>query len=135
MTYKLYFDGGSRGNPGNAGYGFVLMKDEEIVKEGWGYISDSQTNNFAEYTGLLEGLKYCKSQGIKELVVYGDSNLILNQVFGTFKTNASNLIEINRKTKDYLKYFDKIDWKHVKRHLNKHADMLANRAIDTKTSS
>ena len=89
--YKLYFDGASRKNPGPASYGFVVFSDnDDIVYKGKKYIGNT-TNNVAEYAGLFCGLQYCVENSINKLEVFGDSNLILNQVMGKYKVKSENL--------------------------------------------
>ncbi len=90
--YVLRFDGGSRGNPGVAGCGIVIF-DVETQLEVWcayKYL-DIATNNVAEYTGLLEGLKCAKRMGVNHLIVEGDSKLVVNQIDGVYKVKKSHL--------------------------------------------
>jgi ribonuclease HI len=130
--HRLYFDGASRGNPGPASFGGAIYDEdghEEInykKKIGW------ETNNFAEYSGLLAGLKVCIEYGVRSVTVYGDSKLVIEQVKGNWKVKSENIKPLYNEIKKLLtpEYFDKIRFQHVRRHLNKRADELANLALD-----
>ena len=92
-TYVLRFDGGSRGNPGTAGCGMVLYdtNDGAEIWSGYQYLGEENTNNEAEYMGLITGLQCAKSLGIQNIVVQGDSQLILRQLEGRYKVKSPNL--------------------------------------------
>jgi ribonuclease HI len=129
--YSLYFDGASRGNPGLAGYGAVLYDaDGKIIDECYSRLSGICTNNQAEYAGLLNGLKMVRRNNVNKLEVYGDSNLIIQQLNRKWKVKSEGLLLYYDACKDISDDFDYITFHHVKRNLNKHADMLANRALD-----
>ena len=126
--FKLFFDGCSKGNPGKCGAGAVIYKDDQEV---W---SDSKfvginTNNYAEYSGLLLGLEKAIDMGITELDVYGDSMLVIRQMKGEYKVNSPNIKPIYDKTKEVSRKFQKISFKHVYRVKNARADELSNEAI------
>ena len=128
--YSLYFDGCSKGNPGIAGAGAVLY--DENKKELWTIshkIIEKQTNNFAEYTGLILGLKKCIEYGVKDLEIYGDSQLVIRQIQGTYKVKSSNLVLLYKMTIDLLSTFNNVTINHVYRNNNYRADELANIAI------
>jgi len=78
--HSLYFDGASRGNPGPAGAGGVIYDAQQKIVDTYAINLGETTNNVAEYGGLLAGLNRCCELNIKELKVYGDSNLVINQV-------------------------------------------------------
>ena len=133
--YLLQFDGGSRGNPGVAGAGMVIYDDSgKEVWCGWIYVSRRATNNDAEYTGLLFGLKCASSLGITDLRVEGDSDLIIKQLNGQYRVKAPGLIDIHRACKELLPNFHTIEFSHIPRALNSRADELANIAMDTRDS-
>jgi ribonuclease HI len=140
MEYKLYFDGGSRGNPGESGAGFCLKGKKESDPLNGGDISNGYiylgiaTNNEAEWSALIHGLKEAVKLGIKELQVFGDSKLVINQVQDKWKVKAENLKKFHVKAKNLLPKFSKITFEHILRNLNKEADMCANIAMDTKKS-
>jgi len=128
--FKLYFDGASRKNPGPASYGFVIYSNEgDTVYKGKKYIGNT-TNNVAEYAGLFCGLQYCVENKITKLNVYGDSNLILNQVMGKYKVKSPNLKPFHDEIMELIPHFDTITFEHVYRKNNKVADALANEALD-----
>jgi len=128
--YKLYFDGASRNNPGPASYGFVIYdENDEIIVTGKKYIGNT-TNNVAEYAGLFCGIQYCVDNNITNLKVFGDSNLILNQVMGKYKVKSKNLKPFHDEIMQFIPHFDNITFQHVYRKNNKVADRLANEALD-----
>lgn len=128
-----YIDGGSRGNPGPAGYG-VSIEDEagRPVAELSEYLG-RQTNNYAEYSGLLAALSYAIKFGFKALKVVSDSELMVKQINGEYKVNNPALKELHAqamKKIDQLEYFE---MRHVLREKNRDADRLANLAMDRGT--
>lgn len=127
---KLFTDGGSRGNPGPAASGFVLldMHDKVIVKRGV-YIGIT-TNNQAEYQALKLGLEMAKELGAQDVEVYMDSLLIVNQMLGKFKVRHQDLALIHETVKTLVKQFQHISFTHVPRELNKLADAMVNKALD-----
>jgi ribonuclease HI len=133
IEHTLMFDGGSRGNPGICGSGFVLYKNNEIIAEESSLVSDNNTNNFAEYMALILGLTKAKILNIKYLNVKGDSQLVINQVTGKYKVNSENLKPLHKKAVELINAFDVVLFEHIKRNLNKFADKLANNAMDTYT--
>ena len=132
--YVLMFDGGSRGNPGPSGAGYVIYCYNEEIAYGYQYVG-AATNNIAEYTGLICGLLAAAELGIEKLVIKGDSLLVLNQLAGVWAIKAPNLVPLYNEAKGILaKYFPDATVQHVKRAHNKRADELANEAMDKKTS-
>lgn len=125
----LYFDGGSRGNPGPAGCGASIQnKNKEIYKISK-YIGDT-TNNVAEYNALYYGLEIAVENGLTELIVFGDSLLVINQVNGIWRCKNEKLRIILNKINLLKEKFDSIEFKHIRREKNKRADELANIAMD-----
>lgn len=131
---KLQFDGGSRGNPGIAGYGFVLLRGMEKIGEGYGYL-DRATNNEAEYMGLLSGLRYAQKLGIHNLDVEGDSLLVVKQMLGEYAVKALNLKPLHHEAQVLSKHFQKFSIQYIPRNDNALADQLANIAMDRRGSS
>ena len=125
-----HVDGGARGNPGPAGYG-VVIEDQagQIVARLKKYLGH-QTNNYAEYMGLLAALHYCTEQGCKRLKVISDSELMVRQIKGRYKVSSPNLIDLFRQAKSLIQGLDYFAIDHVLRGKNKHADALANQAMD-----
>ena len=129
IEYLLQFDGCSKGNPGKAGSGAVIYKNKTEI---WGkslFVGNKNTNNEAEYTGLIIGLEEAIDMGIKNLCVEGDSLLVINQMTGKYKVKSENLILLYNKAKELEKKFDIIIYNHIYRNLNKRADELSNMAL------
>jgi ribonuclease HI/pterin-4a-carbinolamine dehydratase len=127
---KLYTDGGSRGNPGPSAIGYAILDmDDQVVTSKGEYIGLT-TNNQAEYQGLQAGLDACKALNIREVHVYMDSLLVVNQMNGLFKVKNRDLWPIHQDIKDKLSQFSKVTFTHVPRELNKLADSLVNECLD-----
>jgi ribonuclease HI len=128
---KLYSDGACRGNPGVGGAGAVITDAEgSVIWEGKEYLGHC-TNNIAEYKALILGLKGALAEGYKDLEVYLDSELLANQINGSYRVKNENLKILMNEVRGLLTSFDTIQVKHVLRSSNSHADRLANLAIDT----
>jgi ribonuclease HI len=127
---KLYTDGGSRGNPGPSASGFVMydMHDKPLVDKGV-YLGIT-TNNQAEYIALKLGLEEARRLGARQVHVFMDSLLVVNQMKGIFKIKNRELWPINGATKELLQHFEAVDFTHIPRELNKAADAAVNRAMD-----
>ena len=130
--YVLEFDGASRGNPGEAGAGALLRRkrDDRVVEELLEYLGSERTVNEAEYAALCLGLRKAIELGITKIEVRGDSKLIVNQVDGSFKLKSENLRSMHAEAVSLKKKFAEFKISHVKREFNKHADHLANMAVD-----
>ena len=129
-TYTLFFDGCSKGNPGNAGAGAVIYKNDIEIYNETKYVGDNETNNVAEYTGLIIGLTEAINLNIKKLNVKGDSELIINQMNDKYKVKSSNIIHLYKNAKILSCLFDEITFNHVYRNDNTRADQLANDALN-----
>uniref|UniRef100_A0A0E0EYN0 RNase H type-1 domain-containing protein n=1 Tax=Oryza meridionalis TaxID=40149 RepID=A0A0E0EYN0_9ORYZ len=129
MVCLLHFDGASKGNPGKAGAGAVLMTEDGRVisrlREGLGIV----TNNVAEYRGLILGLRYAIRHGFKKIIVYGDSQLVCYQVKGTWQTKNQNMMELCKEVRKLKENFVSFEINHVRREWNAEADRQANIAI------
>ena len=129
MKYQLFCDGASRSNPGDASIGISILLDGKEVHTISKKIGIA-TNNEAEYQALIHGLNYCVDNSIKEIEVFLDSNLVVEQVNKNFKVKAENLKVLNSKVDDLIQEFNFIEINHVYREENKRADQLANMALD-----
>jgi len=129
--YTLYFDGCSKGNPGKSGAGYVIYKNDEEIMSKSIYVGDKETNNKAEYTGLLEGLRYAIENHIDCLHVKGDSILAIRQMKGEYKVKSENILALYQEAKLLCEQFSHITFEHVYRKDNKRADQLANLALDS----
>lgn len=130
----IFTDGGARGNPGPAGIGIVMYKEDEEgnrqhladIKE---YIGEG-TNNFAEYTALIKGLEEAIAKGHKRVRVFMDSELVVKQLNGLYKVREESLKPLASKVLAMTNKFESISFTHVHREKNKEADKLVNAAID-----
>lgn len=127
---KLFGDGGSRGNPGPSASGFVILDMEDTVLVDKGVYLGITTNNQAEYTALKLGLEEALRMGVRQIHVYMDSLLVVNQMKGIFKVKNRDLWPIHDAIKGMAAKFDKISFNHVPREFNKLADAAVNRALD-----
>lgn len=127
---KLYADGGSRGNPGPSASGFVLLDTQDRIITDTGVYLGVTTNNQAEYTALKLGLEAARDRQVKEVEVYMDSLLVVNQMKGIFKVRNRDLWPIHAAITELTKQFKKVSYTHVPRELNKLADAAVNRALD-----
>jgi ribonuclease HI len=129
FDYILKFDGCSKGNPGLAASGAVLYHQNKEVWSDSLFLGNNFTNNQAEYSGLILGLEHAKELGIKMIKVEGDSQLIINQMKGTYRCQSKQLLDLHNKAKDLEKNFEVIEYFHIYRTENKRADQLANDGI------
>jgi ribonuclease HI len=123
-------DGGARGNPGPAGYGVVI---EDASGRKVGTLSEylgHQTNNFAEYQGLIGALEYAVEHGPKALKVISDSELLVRQIKGVYKVKNETLKDLHARAKELIAQLDWFSIGHALREHNKEADRLANAAMD-----
>jgi len=127
--YSLYFDGACKGNPGPAGAGYVLYQGSIEVSYKYEFIGTNETNNVAEYHALVLGLKQSLSYGVRNLTVYGDSLLVINQVTGKFKVNSHKLNKYYEFAVELSKQFESVRFQHIPREKNKRADELANLSL------
>lgn len=127
---KMYSDGGSRGNPGPSASGFVLMDMDDTILLKSGVYLGITTNNQAEYLSLKYGLEAAKKLGAREVDVYMDSMLVINQMKGIFKVKNRDLWPIHEAIKELAASFKNIRYTHVPRELNKLADAEVNETLD-----
>ncbi|WP_226007151.1 ribonuclease HI [Natrinema salinisoli] len=125
----VYFDGGSRGNPGPAAIGWVVVTGDGIVAEG-GETIGTATNNQAEYEALITALEAARDYDYDEVHARGDSELIVKQVRGEYDTNNPELREKRVTVHELLRAFDEWTLEHVPREANERADELVNEALD-----
>ncbi|PQM52363.1 bifunctional RNase H/acid phosphatase [Mycolicibacter virginiensis] len=131
MKVVVEADGGSRGNPGPAGYGAVVWSADRTsllaeVKEAIGVA----TNNVAEYRGLVAGLTEAARLGAAEVGVFMDSKLVVEQMAGRWKVKHPDLITLHRQARELAARFDHVRYSWIPREKNSHADRLANEAMD-----
>lgn len=130
---KVYFDGASRGNPGKAGAGIVVINDrDEIVGKICSYLGE-KTNNQAEYLAVLLALDYLQANDIndKTIELIGDSQLVIKQLRGEYKIKNEKLKDLYWQIREHIVNSGfNIKFSHVKREKNKLADEMANKALD-----
>jgi len=126
----LYTDGGSRGNPGPAGYGVVLLsKSGKAIAKLSEFIGRA-TSNEAEYRGLIGGLEAARDCGAVEVSIRADSQLLIRQINGTYKVKSRRLLPLFQRARSLLETFETWRAEHIPREQNLRADSLANEAMD-----
>jgi probable phosphoglycerate mutase len=123
-------DGGARGNPGPAGFGVLIQDAEGAVLAELSEFLGIQTNNFAEYSGLLAALDYALTHGHRRLRVVSDSELMVMQIHGSYKVKSPILRPLYDQARKKIAQLDAFEITHALRHKNKDADRLANQAMD-----
>jgi ribonuclease HI len=128
-------DGGARGNPGPAAYGVVVRNARgEVLAELSDYLG-LQTNNFAEYSGLLAALEYAAQARYQSFKVLSDSELLVRQMQGRYKVNSPGLKPLYDKARQLVNRFHVFAIEHVLREKNKEADRLVNQVLDSRQRS
>ena len=123
-------DGGARGNPGPAGYGVVINNESGKKIATLSQYLGHQTNNFAEYQGLIAALEYALEHGPKALKVISDSELLVRQIKGIYKVKNPVLQDLHARAKELIAQLDWFSIGHALREHNQEADRLANEAMD-----
>ena len=127
---RVYSDGAARGNPGPAGAGAVVTDTDGKIIERVGKFLGRQTNNHAEYMGLIVGLQAALAMGADEVDVFADSQLMIRQLQGRYQMKSASLRPLFLEAKRQLEQFRKVRLAHVPREENGDADEMSNRAID-----
>ena len=130
MKAKLSTDGGARGNPGPAAYGYVLEAEDGTVLDARGETIGVATNNVAEYRALIAGLERAVELGIDELEVVSDSELLVKQMQGEYRVKNEALRELNDEANSLERKLGRVRYKAVRREHNELADKLVNDALD-----
>jgi ribonuclease HI len=132
MKFQLFTDGGSRGNPGDSAYAYIIRDHEgREIASGSNYLG-TMTNNEAEYHGLLAGLKEVLSRGGTEVEVFMDSELVIKQLKGQYRVKAAHLAPLNREAVDILMRMKTAKVHHVPREneVITKADAMVNWTLD-----
>ncbi len=126
----LHADGASRGNPGPSAVAAIihLPTGEELASVAKRI--GRATNNVAEYRAVIEGMKLARDLGVRELVVYVDSELVMKQLTGAYRIRSKDLEPLAREVAAEARHFAKCAFEHVRREENREADRLANEALD-----
>lgn len=130
MELKIFTDGASRGNPGHSGVGVVILDKSGNMLEQYGEYIGHATNNIAEYKGLISALKKAKKYIPCSVNLFLDSELVVKQLKGEYKTKDETLRAYFEFVNQLLDAFEKYQIQHIPREKNKTADKLANQAID-----
>jgi ribonuclease HI len=125
-----FSDGGARGNPGPSGYGVVIQDEAGRKVAALSEYLGHQTNNFAEYQGLIGALEYAVANGHKALKVISDSELLVRQIKGIYKVKNAALQDLHARAKELIAQLEWFSIGHVLRGHNEEADRLANAAMD-----
>ena len=130
MTVRLFTDGGARGNPGPAAYGFVLEAEDGTVLAAHGAAIGVATNNVAEYSALIAGLQRASELGLTDVEVVSDSELMVKQMRGEYKVKNEALRELSLRAARLAGSVGNVRYTAVRREHNELADRLVNEALD-----
>ena len=130
MKAKLFTDGGARGNPGPAAAAFVLEGEDGTVLDARGEAIGIQTNNVAEYTALLNGLRRAAELGVTDVEVVSDSELMVKQMRGEYRIKNEALRELSLEAGRLARGVGSVTYTAVRREHNELADRLVNEALD-----
>lgn len=130
-SLTIFIDGGSRGNPGDSGYGIHIVDEKgQTQAEIYGYLG-RQTNNFAEYHGLLEALKYARKVKPEKVTILSDSELLVRQIRGIYRVKSPTLKPLHAQAMSMIANLPNFKIRHIPREQNAEADRLANEAMTT----
>jgi ribonuclease HI len=125
---KVFIDGACAGNPGKTGIGYVIYKDDAVIKKESIFLSSQQTNNFAEYMALIFALVELGALGEKKCKVFSDSQLLCEQINGNYKVKNNNILPLFILAKKIIAGFTSFTITHINREENTEADKLASNA-------
>ena len=127
-------DGGSRGNPGPAGYGVHIEQADGTIIELKEFLG-SCTNNVAEYNGLLAALRWAADHQVSPLLVRSDSELLIKQMRGEYRVKNPGLLPLYEESRSLVRRIGRVTFEHIRREFNTDADRLANEAMDEGAST
>ena len=130
LKARLFTDGGARGNPGPAAYGFVIEAEDGSLLASRGEAFGVATNNVAEYRALIAGLEAALERGVNELEVVSDSELVVKQMRGEYKVKNAALRELSTEAQRLARRLGGVTYTAVRREHNTLADELVNKALD-----
>ena len=130
MRATLFTDGGARGNPGPAAYGYVLEADDGTMLAAHGERIGVATNNVAEYRALIAGLEKALELGLDEVGVVSDSELLVKQMTGEYRVKNEALKKLNDEAERVARRIGDVSYRAVRREHNELADQLVNEALD-----
>ena len=127
----IFTDGASRNNPGEAGAGVLILRNNKPVAKLARYLGTT-TNNIAEYTAAIMGMEHAVKLGASSVRLFADSELLVKQVNGQYKVKNEGLKLLHHKVKELIAKIGSVEVQYIPRESNKEADALANKAIDEK---
>ena len=130
LRVRIHTDGGARGNPGPAAAAFVIVADDDTVLREEGVFLGRATNNVAEYSAMIAGLRAAEEIGADEVDLFSDSQLMVRQMTGQYRVKNAGLKPMHATARELAKRFDRCDFHHVRRESNERADTLVNEALD-----
>ena len=130
MKARLYTDGGARGNPGPAAFAYVLEAEDGTVLAAHGERIGIATNNVAEYSGLVAGLRRAVELHVPQVEVVSDSELLVKQMRGEYRVKNEALRRLSLEAAQLARELAKVEYRHVRRERNELADRLVNEALD-----
>lgn len=130
MKLTIYTDGGARGNPGPAAAGIIIKDAAGKTVAGYGEYLGKQTNNYAEYSALIFGLKKAKELGATEVECVLDSELVTKQMNRQYKVKEPTLQKLFIQVFNLASAFKKVTYRHILREGNKEADWWVNKTLD-----
>jgi ribonuclease HI len=133
LKARLFTDGGARGNPGPAAFGYVVEAEDGHVLAAHGEAIGHATNNVAEYSALVAGMEKAAELGVRELEVISDSELLVKQMRGDYRVKNDALRELWEQASDLEDRFGRVRYTAVPRAHNELADQLVNEALDAET--
>lgn len=125
-----FIDGGSRGNPGPAGYGVRIEDEDGTLVEELRSALGVATNNVAEYHGLLAALTWAVDHELRALKIRSDSELLVKQMLGVYRVKHPGLQPLHQRARSLVSRIGRVGFQHIRRELNTEADRLANMAMD-----
>jgi ribonuclease HI len=125
-----YIDGGARGNPGPAGFGVRIERSDGTLVEEFHEAIGVATNNVAEYRGLIAALGWAHAHEERDVLIRSDSLLLVQQMLGNYKVKHAGLQPLHAKARLLAYEIGRVRYEHVRREANRHADRLANAAMD-----
>ncbi len=131
MRLKIYTDGASRNNPGEAGAGVFIMRDGKSLEKIARYLGRT-TNNVAEYSAAIIGLERAVELGASSVKLHADSELLVKQLNGQYRVKNEGLRPLYMKVKELIAKIGRVEVEYIPREMNEEADALANKAIDEK---
>jgi ribonuclease HI len=129
---KANIDGGARGNPGPSAYGVVVRNAKgEVIAELSDYLGN-QTNNYAEYSGLLAALEFAVRENHLSFKVFSDSELLVKQMKGQYRVKSPGLLQLYERARTLVRKLEHFSIEHVLREYNREADALVNQVLDSR---